>query len=290
MRSMTGHGRGTAEGQGRRATVELRAVNHRFFDLKLRGAASGPEVEERVSQAIRKRAERGAFHVTLVEEGAGVHKVRVNSAMVRSAAAALEEVRAQMGSSEPVSLALVAAQPGVLEVGTEDSIDVRWEVLEPAIGRAMDELIVMRKREGAALADDLSVRLTRIEQLATEGADLAASAPEEWRKRLTERVKKLLPSAQASLDVSRLANEVALLADRLDVTEELVRLRSHLQQARALLKEDAPVGRRLEFLVQELGREVNTIGSKSQLADIANRIVESKAELERIREQVQNVE
>lgn len=287
-RSMTGHGRAVAEASGRRVTVEVRAVNHRFFDVKLRAPPLDPAVEDRITQAIRKRAERGSFSVTIRDDAlGGGGGVRVDLAHARSVAGALDELRAALGLEEPVTLALVAAQPGVLQTG-EPSHDP--EAILAALDAALEELVAMRRREGAALGADLRARLDRLEALAREVEELAAAAPDEWRRRLEERLARLLQPTGMTLDEQRLAQEVAVLADRLDVTEELVRLRSHLEQARALVAEDAPVGRRLDFLVQELGREINTIGSKSQSAEIARRVVEAKAELERIREQVQNVE
>jgi uncharacterized protein (TIGR00255 family) len=148
----------------------------------------------------------------------------------------------------------------------------------------------MRRREGAALAADLGARVERIAGLADAIAGHAAGVPAELRRRLEERLSKLLAERGNLVDESRLAAEVALYADRADVTEELVRLRAHVDSLRAALAEDAAVGRRLDFLVQEVGRELNTIGSKSQLVDITRRVVDAKSELEKIREQVQNVE
>ncbi len=287
---MTGHGRGVAERAGRRATVEVRSVNHRFFDLKLRSGPLDAALEERVIAAVRKRAERGAFTLSVRDEGvSGAAAARVDVALARGVAAALEELRVALGLSGQVPLELVAAQPGVLQVG-ESTADP--EAVANALEAALEELVRMRKREGDTLARDLSARLTRLREFANDVAAIAASAPDEHRKRLTERVQRLLSSTPGapSVDEARLAQEVALLADRMDVTEELVRLRSHLDQAVALVAEDNPVGRRLDFLTQELGREINTIGSKSQAAEIARRVVEAKAELEKIREQVQNVE
>lgn len=292
MRSMTGHGRGVAEVGGRRATVEVRAVNHRFFDLKLRAPSSDPRVEERVTASIRKRAERGSFSVTIRDEGAATAgAVRVDTEMARAAHAALEQIRAATGIIEPVSLALVAQQPGVLQFG-EGPADPEtvFATLDPALDAALDELVAMRRTEGATLARDLGARLDRLEAFATEVKGLAVNASADARRRLQERIAKLLAGSGVAVDEGRLANEVAVLSDRVDVTEELVRLASHLSQMRALLAEDVPVGRRLDFLTQELGREVNTIGSKSQSADIAARVVAAKAEIEKIREQVQNVE
>ena len=298
---MTGHGRGVAQVGGRRATVEVRAVNHRYFDVKLRAPWLDAALEERITSALRRRAQRGSFTVTLRDEGALVGPaVKADLAAARAVAAALDEVRRGLGLAEPVPLALVVAQPGVLAVEEPaDLSEQRWAALAPAVEAALAELVAMRRREGETLALDLAGRLDRLERFAQDVGGLAAGAPEEWRRRLSERLGKLIaaaPGAPAPFDEARLAAEVAVLADRLDVTEELVRLRSHLGQARALLTpglaidEAEPVGRRLDFLVQELGREVNTIGSKSQSAEIARRVVDAKAELEKIREQVQNVE
>jgi uncharacterized protein (TIGR00255 family) len=285
---MTGHGRGVAEVAGRRVTVELRAVNHRFFEVKLR-AAVDPRVEEALGAALRRRLERGSLSVAVRDEPTGGRAggYRVDVELARSVHAALDEARRAIGSNDPVPLALVLAQPGV--VAAQDSAvdpEASLAALLPALDAALDELVAMRRREGAALAADLGARLARLEGLAAEIRGLAVDAPGELRRRLDERIAKL----GVNLDEQRLAVEVALLADRVDVTEELVRLGAHLAAARAHLVEDAPVGRRLDFLVQELGREINTIGSKSQLVDISRRVVEAKAELERIREQVQNIE
>jgi uncharacterized protein (TIGR00255 family) len=292
MRSMTGHGRGVHESAGRRATVEIRSVNHRFFDLKLRAPWGDPRLEEKVAQALRRRAERGSFSVTIRDEssgGAGV--VRVDVAQARAAAAALDELRRAIQSEERVPLALIAAQPGVLQVGEPaGDLDTLFAGVAPAVEGALDELVVMRRREGETLAADLGARFTRIEALAGEVDGLARSTPEDYRRRLMDRVGKLLSGAGVPVDDTRIAQEVAMLADRIDITEELVRLRSHLGQMRSLLAEDTPVGRRLDFLTQELAREVNTVGSKSQSAEIASRVVSAKAEVEKIREQVQNVE
>jgi uncharacterized protein (TIGR00255 family) len=290
MRSMTGHGRGVAEKTGRRATVEIRSVNHRFFDLKLRTGPLDPTLEERVVGGVRKKCERGSFTISVRDEGLGnAAGARVDLALATGIAAALEELRHKLNLAGQVPLELVAAQPGVLQVG-EPGGDP--EVVAAALELAVDELVRMRKREGETLAKDMRARLARLRGFAEDVASLAASAPEEHRRRLSERIQRLLAATPGAppVDEARLAQEVALLADRVDVTEELVRLRSHLEQADALIAEDAPVGRRLDFLVQELGREINTIGSKSQAAEIARRVVEAKAELEKIREQVQNVE
>lgn len=288
---MTGHGRGTHEQSGRRATVELRSVNHRFFDLKVRAPFTDPGFDAELERALRKRVQRGALSVLVRQEGTSDGEgLRVDVEAARRVAAALDEVRVALGRTDHVPLELVLAQPGVITTADANAADGRWELFAPAVEAALRELDVMRAREGATLAKDLGERLTKLEALAEEIATRSAGAPAETAKRLGERVQKLLAQVGGTLDKDRLEVELALLADRQDVTEELVRLKSHVAQARALLAGGEPVGRKLDFLVQELGREVNTIGSKSQLAELARLVVEAKAELERIREQIQNVE
>jgi uncharacterized protein (TIGR00255 family) len=282
MRSMTGHGRGTAEGDGRRVTVEVRAVNHRFLDVKLR-ANLDPDTERRASETIRRRVERGALTVALREEGPAARAVRVDLGFALNVHAALVELGEKIGHHGPVPLELVAAQPGVIGQGEPIEGDTLFLA---ALDAALAALVDMRRAEGEILAHDLQGRLDRLEALAGEITQFADVAPSLYSQRLRERLERLA----ADLPPERVAAEAAALADRIDVTEELVRLRAHVAQARGLVASDGSAGRKLDFLVQEMGREVNTVGSKSQSLDISRRVVEAKAELERIREQVQNVE
>ncbi|MSP59591.1 MAG: YicC family protein [Myxococcales bacterium] len=291
MRSMTGYGRGRCDVAGRRLVVEIRSVNHRFLDLKQRLPWADPGIEQRIALAVRKRIDRGALSLTVRDEGgdeAGP-AVTANVGLARAYHRALEEIRVACGLAEPPSLAVIAALPGVLVVG-ESAVDGdrMWDELAPGLGRAIDELCAAREREGEALRSDLAGRVARLRELAGEVATLAGEAPAEARRRLQDRLARLL--APGEVDPQRLAQEVAILADRADVAEELTRLRTHLDEATRLLAEPRPSGRRLDFLAQELHREVNTVGSKAQRAEIAQRVVEAKTEVERLREQVQNVE
>ncbi|CAN5871501.1 YicC family protein [soil metagenome] len=286
---MTGFGRGVAEQAGLRATVDIRAVNHRFLDLKLRGAAIAPAVEEAVAAKVRAAIERGSVSVL-------VHVVRdvaaTASSIDPSAAAAAHARLAQLATQLGIpgtDLALVLAQPGVVSSGGERTDDD--PPVLAALEAALAQLDRMRAAEGQALADDLAARFAELTALRTQLASLAASVPHQLTKRLQERIARLLDGQDAtSIDPARLAQEVALLADRSDITEELVRLASHLDQARTLVAATGSVGRRLDFLVQEIGRELNTIGSKSSITEISSAIVDGKAVLEKVREQVQNVE
>ncbi|MGE0870613.1 MAG: YicC/YloC family endoribonuclease [Kofleriaceae bacterium] len=285
---MTGYGRGVAARDGQRVTVDIRSVNHRFLDLKLRGAPIAPVLEEAVSARVRTAIERGAVTVSIhVVSEAATGGMRIDSSAAARAHRTLSELAAQLAVGGP-SLELVLAQPGV--VVTDDQASEALPVVA-ALDIALGELERMRTTEGEALRADLLARLDGLATLRSDIAALAARMPAQLTRRLHERVRKLLePQELAAVEPSRLAQEVALLADRSDVTEELVRLASHLDQARALLAGKASVGRRLDFLVQEIGRELNTIGSKSAATEITAAVVEGKAALEKVREQVQNVE
>ena len=286
MRSMTGYGRGVVERGDLRATVDVRAVNHRFLDLKLRGAPVSAALEDAIAARVRGAIERGAVAVT-VNLVRGHPGLRIDGGTAERVHRALSELAARLAIPGP-DLALVLAQPGVV-TGDDpgDDGDSAQAALD-ALDAALIQLDEMRATEGAALAMELHARIAELAAARTRIAVLAAAVPAQLARRLLERVKRL--TDEAGIDQGRVAQEVAVLADRADVTEELVRLASHLDQARALVDGPGAVGRRLDFLVQEIGRELNTIGSKSTTAEISAAIVEAKATLEKVREQVQNVE
>ncbi|HVK89213.1 MAG TPA: YicC/YloC family endoribonuclease [Kofleriaceae bacterium] len=286
---MTGFGRGVVEHAGVRATVDIRAVNHRFLDLKLRGAPLPPAVEEVVSAKIRAAVERGSVAVSIhVTRHGAAAATTIDPTAAAAAHQALSQLATTLGLPGP-DLALVLAQPGV--VVTAERCDEEHPPVLEALGAALAQLEQMRTTEGEALAADLLARVDELTALRVQVATLAATVPQQLSRRLDERVRRLLATQDgAEVDPARLAQEVALLADRSDITEELVRLASHLDQARALVTTKGSVGRRLDFLVQEIGRELNTIGSKATVTEISTAIVDAKAVLEKVREQIQNVE
>ncbi len=290
MRSMTGYGRGAVERGAVHATVDARSVNHRFLDLKLRGGPLPAAVEDAIAARVRAAIERGAVAVGVHLRGGAPGGARIDGDAAARAHGMLAELAARLGIPGP-DLALVLAQPGV--VTAADALDdgAAAAALD-ALDAALVQLDAMRLAEGAALAAEIARRLDELVALRGQIEALAAGVPQQIARRLTERVRRLIDDAGAggALDPGRLAQEIAVLAERADITEELVRLTSHLDQARALLGQAGAVGRRLEFLVQEIGRELNTIGAKATAAEISTAIVDAKAALEKIREQVQNVE
>jgi uncharacterized protein (TIGR00255 family) len=284
MRSMTGFGRGVVEQVRVRATVDIRAVNHRFLDLKLRGGPLSPALEDAIGSRVRAVVERGSVTVSIhLVRTAGAP--RINHEAAGAAHVALSGLAHSLGLPGP-DLALVLAQPGVVALAEDDHEAPDAPVLA-ATDAALAQLSAMREAEGQALATELTARLAELATIRGGIAERAGSIPEQIQQKLRARLAKLV---EDGVDPQRVAQEVALLADRADVTEELVRLASHLEQARALVDGKAAAGRRLDFLVQELGRELNTIGSKSASAEITALVVEGKAVLEKVREQVQNVE
>ncbi len=290
IRSMTGFGAGHGAAGGEELDVEIRSVNHKFCEVKVRLPRELAALEIEIAKAVKERLARGGVEVAVRRPGPGAGLApRVDVALAESYARAFHEIQARLGLPGAVTLADVLAADGVVRLEERSvSPEAAREALRRALGAALDALSEMRAREGEALARDLAARLDLIEASVARVEILVPQVVEHHRARLAERVLEL--TRGIALDPARLAQEVALLADRTDVTEEMTRLRSHLAQARALLGLAEPAGRKLDFLVQEMHREVNTIGSKAQSAEIAAIVVAMKAEVERMREQVQNVE
>jgi uncharacterized protein (TIGR00255 family) len=291
LKSMTGFGTGRARAGDEEISVEVRAVNHKHLEVKVRLPRELSALEPAVLRAVRARCVRGAVDVAVRRSASTATGAvpTVDVAMARAWREALRGVARAVDMADVPTTAQIAALPAVIRMEEPVAdLGVAEAALERALTEALDALATMREREGRALEVDLASRLARVATLTAEVAALAPRTVEAYRARLHDRVAELLKGAP--VDEARLVQEVALFAERTDVAEEATRLQAHLEAFRSFLASPEPAGRRMDFLVQEMHREVNTTGSKSQSTEVSTRIVELKAELERIREQVQNVE
>lgn len=286
---MTGFGSAEAKVLGGRLRVEIRTVNHRYYNPQLRLPSELAALESEVREHLRGLLERGHVAVSArwVQAPEAAAAVGIDVGRARQVVAALKELKRKLRLKGAADLAFVARYPDVLTV-QGDGAAATWSEVKPLVERAAQEVLVMRTREGQALAADLERRLDALETSAKRVETRAPARLSAELERLKRTVTEL--ASAAAVDEQRLAAEVALLADRVDISEELVRLRSHFSACRDALESDSGVGKRLGFLAQEILREVNTIGSKANDATIAQLVIEMKGELERFREQLENLE
>lgn len=292
MQSMTGYGRAFAEIEGRQITVEVKSVNHRFLDISFRIPRNLMFLEDAARRVIAARLSRGHVDVFMTYRNlrADSRKVQVDAALFSAYVEGIRELRGAIGPDlrDDRTLMGIARMPDVLTVTEADEDQEAVEALmKVALNEALDALVAMRAREGEAMKRDLSARTDAIERMTGE---IEARYPEtvaEYTQRLRAAVAELVGSA---VDETRLLMEVAIMADKSAIAEETVRLKSHVQQLRTLYESEEPIGRRMDFLVQELNREVNTVSSKSQDIPITRLTVDLKAEIEKLREQLQNIE
>lgn len=290
-RSMTGFGRGTAEQGGRSWTAEIRTVNHRFLEQRVMLPAAFVGLEEQVKKLVAGQQDRGRAEVTLSCQGevSGRPVLMLDLHLARQYQRCLLQLNRHLNLDSPISLSDLLAQRGVVvQQDQYPDMEAEWPLIERAMLAALADCAQMREQEGQALKVELNSRLEHFSQLVQE---IEGSIPQivvQRHEELKERIAKLL--ADMELDPTRLAQEAAIMADKADVTEETVRLKSHVSQFRNFLDSDEPVGRRLDFLLQEFLREVNTLASKIANAAVARLGVEMKNEIEKMREQVQNIE
>ena len=291
MKSMTGYGRARQVLHGRTVTVELRAVNHRYLDCTVKAPRQFGFLDDAVKKAAAARIARGKTEIYVsVETGEGGDlSVTVNHALAERYLAALRELSEKYGLRDDVTVMSLAKLPDVLgsERIEQDADELTQDVLT-VFAEACDGFDQMREREGEKLAEDVRNRASVIETLVGEVEKRSPERVAEYREKLLARMREVLESTD--IDETRIVTEAAIYADKTAVDEETVRLRSHLHQLDGMLNEAKPVGRKLDFLVQEMNREANTIGSKANDVEMAQTVVNIKSEIEKIREQIQNIE
>ena len=291
VRSMTGYGAAELERDGQRLVAEIRSVNHRFCEVSLRAPKLVGPFEDQIRQLIQERFARGKFNLTVTWSGVGEtgEVLHLNEAVADQYVALLGQLRERYHLDSGLDVKTLAALPDLFSwEHTALSDEETWGLLRDLVANACDNMNAMKAREGDALAKDLVMRLGIIRVHLDQVSVRAPQRPIEARDRLITRLKALL--ADVEMDPARIAQEVALMAERLDCTEECVRLSAHLDQFRSLVEGSEMAGRKLNFLLQEMNREANTIGSKANDVEIAHAVIVIKEELERLREQVQNVE
>ena len=288
--SMTGFGGGAAEGQGVRLGVELRSVNSRYLDIQVRCPSNLQAFEQLIRERVQAQLSRGKVSVNFswTEEAQQKALPTLDEEVASGYLTQLQRLAELSQSDTQVDLALLARLPGVFSFpAAEPENDEAKELMQAALDEALVEMVAMRTKEGQALAEDLRRRVEAVEAHLEHIAELVPRTREQIQNRLREKVAVLLEPGAIHED--RLAMEVALIAERSDITEEIVRFRSHNAQFFAALDKGGEVGKRFNFLLQEMNREANTISSKSSDSDIIHRVVEIKEEVERLREQVQNL-
>jgi len=291
IKSMTGYGRVEAICDGRNIVVEAKSVNHRFLEIALRMPAALYPLEMEYKKKIGERFKRGRIDVSIRLEGDGAEqsKVNLNLEVARDYFDVLTRLKNEFNLQEPIGLKTLISFRDIFTPPVETQLSGDFlNSVDKTLQEALSMLVNMRQDEGIALFSDMQMRLQTIGETMGTIRSRAPQVVMEYQRRLSDRIKEL--SAGFELDVARLAQEVAIMADRCDITEEIVRMQSHIGQFEALLQSDEAEGRKIDFLLQEMNREINTIGSKSNDVEIARQVIEAKSELGKLREQAQNIE
>jgi len=293
MKSMTGFGRGNVTGETFNVTAEIKTVNNRFLDIHLRMSQELAPLEMNIRKLVSSRLSRGRVDISINLERTSAAPYEINRNLIGGYINALREIQSEFKLSGDIDINTLTRLPGALGQARSGIDEATTEGIVRALAAALDDLERMRAVEGATLADEMRMRLAKIEAELPIVEDAAAGIIDAYRQRIQKRVNELLTRGEkqvVELDAGRLAQEVAYLADRSDITEELARLRSHIEQFRITIGTGGEIGKRLDFLLQELNREANTVLSKSTEIAIKDAGLAIKAEVEKLREQVQNVE
>lgn len=289
--SMTGFGRGKSQKGGKEFSVEIKTVNHRYCDFYIKIPRHISFLEEKIREKVGKVISRGKadIFINFDDFSEDSKNILVDEGLVKTYIKSMELLRDKYELKDDISVSLIAKFPDIIKIEkAEQDEEKLWELLSEALDNALEMLVKMRKTEGEGLKTDLIKRAFLIEKNIKEISIRCPEIVKEYKCRLENRMKELLE--QQIVDENRMVMEIAIFADRCSIDEELVRLESHIGQFRETLEIDKPVGRKLDFLLQEMNRETNTIGSKANDLSVSKKVVEIKSELEKIREQIQNIE
>ncbi len=291
MRSMTGYGRIQQTVNGMDITIEIKSVNHRYYEFTSRITRGYGFLEEKIKSYLQTRICRGKVdvYVEVQQIDEVCAEVAINHSLAQGYVNALRELAQRYDVRDDLSASLLARYPDILTVHkAQESEDKIWETIRPVLREATDRFVAMREAEGARLTSDIESRMKTILINVGKIEERSPRTVEEYKNRLVARINELI--GQVQIDPQRILTEAAIFADRIAVAEETVRLRSHIAEMAEMMESNGGIGRKLDFIVQELNREANTIGSKAQDAEIAHLVIEMKGEIEKIREQVQNIE
>lgn len=289
--SMTGYGKGYIEEEGRSFRVEMKAVNNRYIDLNIKMPRQISSLEDRIRRYVASKIYRGKIDIYITQDKLSKDDVVVNidEILADSYYNALKKIKDRYSLKDDVSLSILSRFQDIITIDKrEDDEEKVWSTLHKALDDAINMLTAMRNKEGSMLSADILKRCDLIYNMVTDVEKRSDVVVDEYREKLKERIKEYL--GEVEVDEARLINEVAFFADKSNITEEIVRLKSHLIQLKNTIVLDEPVGKKLDFLIQEMNRETNTIGSKTTDLDITNLVVSMKSEIEKIREQIQNIE
>ena len=292
IKSMTAFGRAERDTEERTFSVEIRCLNRRYCEISVRLPQKLLPLEDRIKKTVKKKIARGRADVTVQvkTDTEAIPDIALNIPLAKAHYQALCQLAESLAIQEAVGLEMLLSIEGII-MAAEPEVDLEktWKDLSICVNEALEGVEAMRITEGKAIYEDFQVRLKKVEDDVGDLKALAPSVLSQYQDRLMERIR-VLTEGKVEIDPNRLAQEAAFLADKSDVTEEIVRAESHLKQFRAMIESSEPAGRSLDFLLQELNREINTIGSKAGDAELSHMVVALKSELEKIREQVQNVE
>ncbi len=290
IKSMTGFGRGNYENDGRIYSIEIKSVNHKYTDINVRIPRFLNSMEDKIRKKISSAISRGKVDVFVNFENYSNKgtKIRINKDLAKEYISELKKLSEETGVRFDISVIDVSKLPEILKIEDIDDDELIARELMQALDEAIENFIKMREIEGEKLVQDIEKRIYLIQEKVNEITDFSGNIVEEYMKKLEIRVNELLKPG--TVDENRLMQEIVIFSDKSSIEEELTRLRSHISQFLTLIKKESPIGKKLDFLIQEMNREINTIGSKANCLEITNRVIEIKTEIENIREQIQNIE